>query len=271
MIISKKENIGIECRILEPNINHLASEYISDNYERIAKYALSLLHNDKAYDLVNDVYVSILTAENDGDGFELSRGKTVEEFVFGRIKGYSKSDTYRSDTIETSSYVVVDRYTTEKPVIGIDGRVVTDRNGNALYESKDEVVKTKIKAVTVAATQSDDCDENTGIQFEYMNAACTNDSEMEEVDEEQSIEGSLQIAVDIASLNDIDIVDMFKSIDEMSEIIKKSNGYIGGTFGKICMLTRRHSDFADAVRDILEYSMEHKDKLRLILDNMSMC
>lgn len=95
---------GISCKMIECNVSNEASQYISDNYaELIVQVAKMGVTDDKASDLVHDVYISIVNAENNGEGFDENKGKDgefilVKQFVYGRLKGYSKNERYAQGT-----------------------------------------------------------------------------------------------------------------------------------------------------------------------------
>lgn len=80
-------------------VNTEASDYFSANYMQIIKQAKIMSLKSKQdvlyQDVVNDVYISILQAEQSGCGYNSSLGYTVEEFIFGRIKKYMKNTKYR--------------------------------------------------------------------------------------------------------------------------------------------------------------------------------
>lgn len=96
---------NIENSLFEMEKNTVASEFITDNYEQLVKSALKMgVDPEKANDIVHDVFVSILKSEDNGFGYDISKGNksdviSVEHFVFGRLKLYSKNVKYRKSNL----------------------------------------------------------------------------------------------------------------------------------------------------------------------------
>lgn len=82
--------------------NREASNFIIEHYDELV-VAAKKMGVDEGYcgDIVSDVYVSMLKAENNNCGFNINGGSsestTVAQFVYGRLKGYSKNSKYRND------------------------------------------------------------------------------------------------------------------------------------------------------------------------------
>lgn len=100
---------GMTVGIIEVD-NKVASKYIEENYEEILRRTAYMQGVDasKVTDLVHDVYISVVNAENNGEGFEIQvddKVRSVSDFVYGRIKGYSKNVKYRtnSDNVEVAA------------------------------------------------------------------------------------------------------------------------------------------------------------------------
>lgn len=96
---------GMSNKFVEPEINKEASEFISNNYNELLVAAREMgVDPCKAEDCVQDVCTSIIRSEARGEGFDMTKGKTgdgiisVRQFVFGRLKGYSKHRKYKSPT-----------------------------------------------------------------------------------------------------------------------------------------------------------------------------
>lgn len=90
---------------MEPVVNREASNFISEHYGELVQKAREMgVDSSKVEDIVQDVTVSILKAEEVGDGYDMTRGNkddsviSVRQFVFGRLKGYSKNKEYRKTT-----------------------------------------------------------------------------------------------------------------------------------------------------------------------------
>jgi|LSQX01.2.fsa_nt_gb hypothetical protein len=96
---------GIPNRILEPEINRLATTFVEENYERLVTQARKMgrkmgVNPELCYDIVHDVYVSLQRSENNGEGYDPNKGRksdyiSLEEFVYGRLKSYSRNEKYK--------------------------------------------------------------------------------------------------------------------------------------------------------------------------------
>lgn len=93
---------GITNSLKEVN-DHTASQFVADNYELLVLNASKMgVDPHKCNDIVHDVFMSILKAEENGEGYDMNKGKvsgfiTVDQFVFGRLKGYSRNTKYQRD------------------------------------------------------------------------------------------------------------------------------------------------------------------------------
>ena len=93
MLISSKDvDLGLKVKLVEPQINREASNYIMEHYRDVVKIIRSTggVDTDKIEDLIQDVYISIIESEEDGNGFDMNYGThglmNVEQFVLGDRK-----------------------------------------------------------------------------------------------------------------------------------------------------------------------------------------
>lgn len=87
----------VNSEIVTVRVNREASEFITDNYEELVKkvkYGMRV--GELAGDLVNACYLKVRADEEAGLGFDESMEVNVEEFVYGKLKGYSKNAEYNS-------------------------------------------------------------------------------------------------------------------------------------------------------------------------------
>jgi hypothetical protein len=95
------------------NDNVAASKFIEDNYSKLVSDVTKFgVKENVADELVSDVYFSILKNESVGLGYNPNKGNhtsviTVSEFVYARLKGYSKNEKYHNGDIVT---VTIDWY-----------------------------------------------------------------------------------------------------------------------------------------------------------------
>ena len=67
---------GIPNRILEPEINRLATTFVEENYERLVTQARKMgVKPELCYDIVHDVYISLQRSENNGEGYDPNKGR----------------------------------------------------------------------------------------------------------------------------------------------------------------------------------------------------
>ena len=146
-VMVEENFIGMDACFIEADTNHEASDYIHDNYSTILKQTRKMqgVAFDKAEDLLMDVFVSIREAELNGLGYNSEEHSndgdiiTVAEFVYGRIKGYSRNKKY-------SNGVEVHHST--------DGDIVTGSASSLDGEDLEEMDGFQ-KAMSVASTEDD--------------------------------------------------------------------------------------------------------------------
>lgn len=80
--------------------NTIASEFVGSHYDEMIRTARKMgVVEDKLHDIVADVYLSIVRSENNGVGYSSDMGRhtdciSISEFVYGRMKLYSKNPKY---------------------------------------------------------------------------------------------------------------------------------------------------------------------------------
>lgn len=86
--------------------DHSASQFVADHYNEMVLNAQKMgVCQEKCNDIVHDVYMSLLKAEENGESYDVNGGKdgnmiTVDQYVYGRMKGYSKNRKYQSDSAD---------------------------------------------------------------------------------------------------------------------------------------------------------------------------
>lgn len=112
---------ALELREVEEN--RQGSQFIEGHYEELAKAALGWgVDPTKMYDIVNDVYISVKRAEENGEGYDPNKGNSeyieLGQFIFQRVKLYARNRKYRRPSggdIEVPSCgggddIIMDRY-----------------------------------------------------------------------------------------------------------------------------------------------------------------
>lgn len=268
---------GIDAVLLEPDSNTEASSYITSNYSDLIKIIRSLgIKDEKAHDLLHDVFISICEAEEDGNGYDIDYGVKnggtslilVEQFVVGRIKKYANNPKYRTDVMETgnTSCTVTTYY--EEPVIDRGG-YVRDKFGNIVMQRKCEKKKVSMPATVCAASYnqgSDIGDINDSFQKAY--AMATAADTIDDLAEFYSLKEQIDYCIDLCSLHNVNILNVFKNVDMLADMLgdyskKKKNA--DSVFAKLSELVTYHTEFGAALTNILTYSASNRGNFDLVL------
>jgi hypothetical protein len=231
--VAERNFSGLNCgRLVEPEINRLASQYCAEHRDELVRKARAIPGVDphKAEDLYGDVFISIIEAENEGEGYDMGRSNagdiiSVADFVIGRLKGYAKNRRY---SIEGS-----DRHVSTKKV---GGQSVTNIDFDIVY----------------ASSKSNDTDEMDGIQRAYFNAHSFED-EIDTVDDSVALRQSVEFCLDFSEVIDFDFLKLFKNIDIFEKDFDKS------IFDKIRERIKYHSELYDALYTVIECAVKHRD------------
>ncbi len=96
---------GIDNELMEGNTNNLASQYIVDNYDKLVFDVLKMgIDKEKNIDLINDVYCKIVEREQNGKGFDPSKGRKeayieVKHYIYKMLSDYGKNIKYRKQKV----------------------------------------------------------------------------------------------------------------------------------------------------------------------------
>lgn len=224
------DSIGLK----EVNTNHLASTYITDNYNKIIAQVRKMgVPADRVDDLVHDVFISIYNAEANGEGYdtEYSAGDTVitpAEFVFGRLRGYAKNDKYKN--------------------------IYSERRTVSHAEDCVEVF--------AASTNGEDYDNMDSFQKAYASAAAYND-DIDSVELRVSLKQNIETCRDFNSVVGFDMLNLFKNMDmfqgefnsSLFENLRKSMAY--------------HTELGEAFKAVMEASMMNRNDLEIVLESFN--
>lgn len=228
-----EKNFGsLNCTcLIDPVINRQASQYCAEHRDELVRRArmISGVDPSKAEDLVDDVFLSIITAENEGDGYDISHSNagdviSVSDFVLGRIKGYAKNKRY-----------------------SIEG---SDRH---LKNSSDEKgTKVADFDIVFASSNSGDPDDMNGVQLAYHNAHKYED-ELDAVEDQIALRQSIEFCIDFSEAVRFDFLNMFKNIDIFSGDFDKS------IFDGLIEQLKHHNELSDALYNVIECAVKHRD------------
>lgn len=223
--------INVRAQFLEPEINREASNYIKDNYNSILRQLPKLgVSEEVAVDLLNDVFISIREAEDEGKGYDISKSNQgdcilVEQFVYGRLKKYSLNSRYRTDVIER--------------------RV-----------NKDNEVKVEVRASTSGAT--DEYDSLDTFQRAYATAGAFDD--IETLEDELSLAERIDFCMEFDHVVGMSMLALFRNIDVLS-----SDNICKSLFNPLREALKIHDEFADAFKSVLEYSIANRNSFETVL------
>ncbi|MEM4385953.1 MAG: hypothetical protein QXD03_05340 [Candidatus Anstonellales archaeon] len=106
--------------LFDGNYNNMGSEYIKNNYGTLLNFAEKLV-GESAVDLLNDVFIAVIEDENNGEGYDENLGLTVDEYIYGRIKGYSRNSRYRTGSWNEGKLSFISACSDERNLEEMDG------------------------------------------------------------------------------------------------------------------------------------------------------
>lgn len=281
LIGSNTASIGLSPRLLEPMLNRDASEYIVDNYNDLLTYVFKLgIKDEKAHDLLHDVYISVVESENNGNGFDMEycgnnserygEYMQVSQFVYGRIGLYAKNNKYRTDITESGvgTSIGIDVYYVDE--IDLNGKVVLNKDGTPKKVRKMKANKQAINIITCAAsfTGGDGTQENDGFQMAYEMAEVADTTD--DVSELLSLREEIEYCIDLCSLHNVPILNIFKNIDYLASMLSKSSQRIKSydkVFSTLHNIVEYHSEFADCLVSILEFSSKNRNAFDALIQS----
>lgn len=259
-------------KIVEPEINREASQYIVENYRKLLGIVKSYdIKEDKAEDLLQDLFISIVDSEDNGEGFDMeySNGDkedtqilSVEQFVLGRAKLYSKNFKYRSDIVEGYASYTTETNVYYDSILDENGQEVIDRKGNVKKVKKVEKVKKPILfTINAASFDESNSSEDTNDDFQKAYALAYTTDSQDDVAELLSLRENIDYCIDICEINGINILNIFKNMDRIADMLgdfskkKKSSDSV---FSKLSELVEYHDDFGRTLMEILKFSSSNR-------------
>lgn len=277
------KGIQYSAYILEPVINREASSYIIDNYRNLIGIVRSCdVKEEKANDLLHDVYISIVDAEENGEGFDMEYGSrvnedgeieanlmSVEQFVIGRIKLYAKNNKYRTDVIEATNGTVNEVHTYYDTEMDENGHEVLNKNGTPKLVKRVERRKVNILMTANAASFNeggDVADNNDDFQKAFATAAVADSTD--DITEMMSLREQIDYCIDICSLHDVNILNVFKNIDALADMLgdySKKKKTAESVFSKLSELVEYHTELGTNLIEILRYSAKNRSVFEAII------
>lgn len=276
-------SLGLSARIIEPDVNREASTYIINNYSNLISVIRQCgISAEKANDLLHDVYISIVDAEDNGEGFDMEFGSridednnvdfnimNVEQFVIGRIKLYAKNNKYRNDIIEAFNSYLYETNTYTVAEIDEHGQEVLGKDGKVKTVKKTETKKVNITITAHAASFNEGGDvveNNDDLQKAYASAATADSTD--DLNELFSLREQIDYCIDVCSLHNVNILNVLKNIDFLSEMLgdfSKKKKTAESVFKQISELVLENDELAATLMDVIKFSAKNKSAFNLVM------
>lgn len=225
---------GLMAAFIEPVVNNEASQYIASHLSEIRNQTRKMgVDQDKVDDLVSDVWLSIREAELNGNGYDISHSNdgdviTVEEFVYGRIKGYSMNNKYRSGIMERRL-------------------------------SKDSTKS--IEIISASCSDASDLDSLDGFQKAFALASTYDD--IDNVEAEISIRSNIEFCLGFDEQIGFKLINLLKNIDLFSQV-----GFNSSLFDKLKEAIAYHDEFGSAFKEVMSVAISSKPVFEAVVDSL---
>lgn len=272
-------NSELSCKLVEPETNTVGSDFIKDNFDRLLNYTARKLNintkfedSTRANDLLTDVFIKITEDEQDGCGynpnyFENGDNITVEQYIFAKIIGYAKNSRYSKEYVEGGRPVKVNN-TTSVTTEMQDGKIVK-------YEvTKEKIYRGQVIAMSSAFEErgkdGKDTDRNYKSERDFIDAQVSAFSDepptniTDNIDSVESIRSQIDYCIKIGSINELDIMNMFKHIDDFGEILKTKE-IANMVVDSLKEINEVNKTFAQCLYDILSFRNDNREQFELIL------
>ena len=271
-------SFNIDTRVKEIKHSFEASDYIAEHYDSLLKYIKTLPGingDDKAKDLLHDVYISVHKAEMDGEGYDSEyynkKGQEgtvlLEQFIYGRIKQYAKNDKYRSDLVSSGSVSYTKVVCIETPLTTRTGYKY-DKNGNIITEKNYVREKCKVKACEIAASFNDGGDvEDNNDSFQKAYAMASTHDSLDDLMELYSLREQIDYCIDICSLHNINLLNILKNMDKLASLLSVSSRKktADNVFEDLHKLVSYHTELAESLMSVLKFSMTNRSEFDAVL------
>lgn len=283
-LTSGSTGIGMYASIIEPEINREASEYIQANYYDLIGWISKKLEikDDKKYDLLNDVFISVVNSEDDGEGFDMEYGEKMgrsdedspniiscEQFIKGRLKLYAKNNKYRTDIVEHGNSYVYRSDVYYETEVDKNGQVVLGKDGKPKLVRHVNKKKVGVTITSHAASfnQGGDVESNNDdFQKAYAMAAVADSTD--DTVEILSLREQIDYCIDVCELHGVHILNMFKNLDMLADLLgeySKKRKKAESVFSKITELAEYHDEFGETLISILNYSAKNRAAFDLVM------
>ena len=273
-------NFGLSTSIVEPEVNNEATNYIINNYYDLLKLIkVYNIKEEKAEDLLHDVFISLTESEENGNGFDMEYGSDpdgmsqgimdVSQYVIGRIKKYAINPKYRTDIIEASNgyrLVKEEYFDTE---LDKDGNVILGKDGKPKQLRHVEIKKEPILVFANAASftgNDNTVEDSDDFQKAYATASVADSTD--DITEILSLREQIDYCIDVCSLHNVDILNIFKNIDTLASMLgeySKKKKSAESVFSKISELIEYHTELGATLMDVFNYSAKNRAAFDLVI------
>lgn len=277
MLIGMKDSgIKMYASLVEPSINHEASNYIMNHYgELIAIIRKQEIKEEKAQDLLHDVYISIVEAEAEGNGFDMEYGSrinedgeveynimNVEQFVIGRIKLYAKNTKYRTDIVDGTTGSITETRVYWESELDKNGQEIIGNDGKKKLIKKVEKCKVPVMVTMSAASFNDggDVEENND-EFQKAFAMASTSDSTDDVTDTLSLREQIDYCIDVCDMHGVNILNVFKNIDTLVDMLgeySKKKKTAESVFAPITELIGTHDELASNLMEVLLFSSRNR-------------
>jgi len=225
---------GMSAAFVEPAFNNEASKYMAEHLDEIRKQVGRMgVHIDQIDDLISDVWLSISEAERRGEGYDVSHSNegdiiTVQEFIFGRIRGYSMNARYRND-------------------------------GTERHVSKDK--SRSVEIISASCSDTSDLDNLDGMQKAYAMASSYDD--IEAVDAEISLRSNIEFCIGFNDMVGFNLMNLFKNMDIITGV-----EFNTGIFDMLKATMSRYTEFRDAFKEVMLIAVRYRPVFESVVNVM---
>jgi hypothetical protein len=217
---------------------------MTDNYEYVVAQTRKMagIDKNKVLDIVNSVYVSLRKGENLGNGYNPNHPYngdtpiTVEKFVFGRLKGYSKNKEFREGGN--------DRHYKTKTTHGVTSTFID-------FD------------LTFASFDGDSAEDMNAFQRAYENACTYDDDELETIEDKLCIRQNIEFCIDFSDIVNFNFMNLFKNIDEFN------TDFDSGIFEHLKKDLEYHDELRDALFNVLSIAAKNRNIFDSVMAEIS--
>lgn len=273
-------NFGLSTSIVEPEVNNEATNYIINNYYDLLKLIKVYdIKEEKAEDLLHDVFISLTESEENGNGFDMEYGSDpdgisqgimdVSQYVIGRIKKYAINPKYRTDIIEASNGYRLVREEYFDTELDKDGNVILGKDGKPKQSRHVEIKKEPMIIFANAASftgNDNTVEDSDDFQKAYATASVADSTD--DITEILSLREQIDYCIDICSLHNVDILNIFKNIDILASMLgdySKKKKSAESVFSRISELIEYHTELGSTLMDIFNYSAKNRAAFDLVI------